>query len=747
MGFELIAGNELNSFHVDRLRQVDANFDCQGIGNIGERLCFQAENEQVQIILFANAPGIAYRRVVAAGEVPMHVRAVKETLEFAADSPFFPSPETFCFHAENTRMYENFTTSVLTDRTRPINSEVEAFEPVSGTRWSGEGNLRREIGRSPFQPFPVMIYGNRNSERILLDGTLTQKRFYRYYDVAGNGYGWYQAPKTIKAVAIDPGQQFIGEWNYVEVGESRDLHHPYAGYLAALKNFGVCYQGTTSCNRHTMVWGSWNDGIFRDIDQESILKTADFLQEHFPTVKWLQIDDGYDEWDYETNDRVGIGVAYPGETISRKKFPQGIKHFVSEIKARGLRPAIWVGLNVATTRRPYLEKPEWFVVYQQAPMFAFYDISRSDVREFIRNAFRTFTQEWGFEGIKLDFWSYFFEDEQIVLPTGKITGGEYRNWFLKTCREFLPEDGYLQTGCDIAMANPHLAEYVDNYRYGIDIGQGAWGNVKTNAKWAAFCLNTHTGDIFLPNSDSIGYFPGLAKEEAQTAINFCLVTRTLMEISGWLYRQPNNPLLPTLKKACSCPKNGEDVFFGDFNFKETDAPPAVWYLKSPHFSLDGDNPCLPLRTAGVFNWDDQPRNFSLNAASFGLESAKGYLLADFWSDDVLVLPAGKTLELSIAPHHSRLFSISRLGDARAILDSTIQLNAVEFSNGILRFDVPFPGPAEILLAARPERIYVGDQPVEFSSDLVGTYCKVKCEIPELTQVVAKTPAFLSETRT
>lgn len=690
------------------IEQINANFHTGSITKIGEKFCFQRANEEFQFIKFSNAQGIAYRRIIRALEQDIEIDNLLETISFNKNSELTIDEDTFCFHAENTRIYERFVMPVSCNRTGSVENSFDSDEPISGTKWSGDGNLRKEIGRSPFQPFPVMVWGNNKNNKVLLDGTLTQKRLYRYYDVIGGKYYCYQAPKTITKLVIPHGEVLLGEWNYLEVSENENLNFPYSGFTTALSNFGKKYTGINQSNHNEMIWGSWNDGIFRNIDQQSILDNADFVKEHFPTVKWVQIDDGYDEWDYsDNNHRLGIGIAYPGEEFSKQKFLDGPRNFTDEIKKCGLRPALWVGLTIAAARTPFIEHPEWFVTKNNSPVFCFFDISRADVRKFIRNAFRTFFIEWGFEGIKLDFWSYFFEDEKIELANGSTTGGEYREWFLKTCREFMPEDGYLQTGCDIAMGNIHLSEYVDNYRYGIDVGSGNWDNFRINAKWAAFCLNTHTGDIFVPNSDSVGFFPNLARHEARTAINFCLISRTMLEISGWLYREPDNPLLPFLQKACCCPKNGENVFFGEFDFKQTDNAPAVWFLKSPHFSVDNDNPLLPERTLALFNWSNSEDKFKISALTLDLDSGKDYLLKDFWSEEIIRLKAGKELEISLDGHHSRLFSAAQ-ADIPKILDSDTRIDDVNFNGETLCLNAPYTDAPNLTLNFEPSRIRVGD---------------------------------------
>lgn len=710
------------------LQQVEDAEIPESISHVKKMLCFRSPKEEFQILFFDNVPGIAYRRLIFPEKSPFHLTSINEQLEFPEESPWHNLENVNTFHGENPRLYQRLIIPALADRTLTQKASFDSFEAISGTIWAGDGNLRKEIGRSPFQPFPAIIYLLKDSDQILLDGTLTQQRFNRCYGIEKGKVVFKQCAKTVKHLIVKDRETIYGEWNYLEVANSKDLNHPYDHFLTAVENFGAKFRGARKEAHQEMIWGSWNDGIFRNIDEDNLLQTADVLKRDFPAVRWVQIDDGYDDWDYPSNPhgRIGIGVAYEGERVSPVKFPNGIRHFTDEVRKKGLRPALWVGLSVSTLRKWYVERPEDFVLYQQNPHFAFPDISKENVRDFIEEAFRMFIQDWGFEGIKLDFWSYFFEDEQVMIPAAGITGYEYRRWFLDMLRRLLPEDGYLQTGCDIAMSNIHLGEEVDNYRYGIDIGSGNWNNVKTNVLWAAFCLNTKSGRFCVPNSDGIGIFPGLGRTEAETAINFCLVTRTCMELSGWLHRTGKNPLTPFLRKTCCAPDNGADIYFGDFNFKETQGAPVIWYFKGAHFSYDCGNTAIPLVTAGCFNWGEDPLELSLHAQTLSLDNDKTYLLKDFWTDELLEIPANGNLTLMLQPHGSRLFCITEKTDRITVLDANIQLNNVHVNKNDLLMDIPHsPDPkSEIIVSAVPENIISNGKKAAFTANPCGTAYRI-----------------------
>ena len=177
--------------------------------------------------------------------------------------------------------------------------------------------------------------------------------------------------------------------------------------------------GSTDTNRHTLIWDSWNDGIYRNISEDILLKEAYAVKKYFSNVKWFQLDDGYSAY-CEKNvdfDAHGLGVAYEGENgIDNIKFPNGLKGYTDKIKEIGLSPAIWIGSLCPIRTIIYKEQPQWFIDYsyrldRSQPL----DVSQKQVRQYMTEAIDKLIVEDGFEGVKHDFWSYAFEDRHDLL--------------------------------------------------------------------------------------------------------------------------------------------------------------------------------------------------------------------------------------------------------------------------------------------------------------------------------------------
>lgn len=611
--------------------------------------------------------------------------------------------EDYFYHNENPRIYEKMGIPIDFDRVNNSNVKDFGFDELAGNRWADPGVVHERIGRSPYQPFPAVLVSNYNSEKGIVHGTLSQRVFYHNYLVRHEENGTvtldiFSSFKDIAYLSCPAGKILVDQWYLGVTDHAGDLEKLFANYVAVLEKHLPVRYGSTDINRKWMVWGSWNDGISRNISEEMILKEARFLKENFPTVRWIQVDDGYA---VNVPPAHGLGMPYEGEAgVDHKKFPRGLRAYTDEIRRIGLRPAVWIGGFCPKYTPICQEHPEWFINYDyrvddSAPL----DVSQEEVRSYISRALDVFFYEYGFEGMKHDFWSYAFEDSHDLLKNKDRSGYEYRTWWLQEIRKRIPADGYLQTGCDIVMGNPFLSEYFTNYRYGIDIGSGHWDYVKTNFLWGAACFALHTSHLFVPNSDSVGLFPGLNDTEAMFCLNYCLASCTMVEIAGKLSEaDPANPRLKTLKKAVCNPNNGQEVFLGDYNYRDrNNLIPRIIYFKTPHFAVEENNPLMPLRTAGLFNIEEEPITVELTAASLGLPEGK-YLVTDVWSGRTAALDGKFTVE--IEPHGSRLYAVSDADEVQ-LLDANMRIN--KFDGSSAEFD--YAGEAELLFVKAPEKIF------------------------------------------
>jgi len=609
--------------------------------------------------------------------------------------------DDYFYHLENPRIYGRMIIRV--DQHRTEKAKEGEFDGVAGTKWADPGVVSERIGASSYQPFPAILLSNLQNTIGIVHGSLSQRFFFHNYLVKHKeNFLQWDVISSFKAVdyrEVSTGES-LDDISYLGITEQADnLEKVFERYIKTLRRYLPPLYGAKSVNRNTVLWDSWNDDV-KDIDQESIFAVAEFIRENLPTVEWVQIDDGYAKESEPAN-----GLGFPYEVgIDRKKFPDGFKIFTDGIRQRGLRPAVWIGSTVPHNTRLFKEHPEWFIDYSYrtkdvSPL----DISLQDVRNYICEALNFFTKEGGFEGIKLDFWSYVFEDSHPLLKEKKCSGYEWRRWLLGEIRKRIPSDGYLQSGCDIVMANPFLAEFFNNYRYGIDVGDGDWRNFLTNFQWATACVSLHIGDLFIPNSNSVGIFPKLPDSGVRTIITFCLISRSMVEVAGWLHLYKEHPRMKWLKKALCCPNNGQDVFFADYQYRDETQlyGPSIWFINTPHFSLLEGIPSLPVRTVAIFNLGDSPSQYNLNAEKLFLPKAQ-YLATEIWSGETALL--AELTEINIPAHDSRLFSINLIDGAPQILDASIKIVSVQRIDSNLKIEFAHKGDLGLVLSQKPDRV-------------------------------------------
>lgn len=527
------------------------------------------------------------------------------------------------------------------------------------TKWCDPDSAYGRICSCPYQPFPAILISNYKSKKGAVAGSLSQSVFYHSFAVGHkDGKAFlevYSAFKDIDERVVLPGETLADEWFIGDKDNADDINDIFSPYTGALRKRLAGAAGASEINRHTLIWDSWNDGIYRDVSEEMLLKEAKAVKENFPNAEWFQLDDGYSTYCEENVDldAHGLGVPYEGDAgVDKEKFPHGLKYYTDEIKKLGLRPAVWIGGFCPVKSEIYKEHPEWFIDLRYRVDFSQpLDPSISEVREYMTRALDTFVAEYGFEGIKHDFWTYAFEDKHDLLKNKDKSGYEWREWWQKEIKKRLPDYGYVETGCDIGMGNPFIGKYFNNYRFGLDVGAGKWDNVKTVMFWAVAVLSHQTGDLFIPNSDSAGLLPGLNDTDFKFIMNFQIITRTLVEISGRFSSvDKNNPRLACLKRAVKYLDNGENVYFANYDYRKAgENLPEIIYINSAFDAPDNE-----YKTVALFNASEKEKTISFVGADIGLPGEKEY--ENVWGGEKIISDG---LSVVLPAHGSALYKAKK----------------------------------------------------------------------------------------
>lgn len=569
------------------------------------------------------------------------------------------SKDDYYYCNENGRLFSALTLPVDYDRTGTNEAKNNELGVIADTFWADQGVINEKILNGVYQPFPAILISNYNVKSGLVCGSLSQDYFYHNYELSHEGQN----------VLVEINSEFKDiEYRIVRAGEcledilyigsidcADDFNHLFDDYTSVLRRFLNNNYGARQTNRHSLIWDSWNDGIYRNISEQSLLKEAECVKKLLPAVEWFQLDDGYSAYSHENPDKAahGIGTYYEkNHGVDFKKFPEGLKGYTEKLKKIGLKPAIWIGAVCPAEAQICTEKPEWFLDYSyRFSDSRVLDVSKPCVREYMKNAIECFVSQ-GFEGVKHDFWSYAFEDSHNLLSNNEKSGYENREWWTKTLRSALGDGGYIGTACDMSMGNPFLGKYFNNYRFGIDVGGGKWLNIATTFLWGVCVLSTHTGDLFIPNCDSIGFLRSLNDVDYMFAVNFAIISRSFVETSGRFSSvSESDERLAVLQRATKYLNNGENVYFAKFDYrKKGKILPNILYLKS-HFDSPEQNENF--RTVALFNVTEQPVTIEFSAADIELFGEK-YLFSEVWTNEKVVSDG---LRVTLSPHESRLYLV------------------------------------------------------------------------------------------
>lgn len=617
--------------------------------------------------------------------------------------------EDFFYHSENHRVFKCLTLTIDDAHKKEKANSTPGMPSKDWENWP----IMSRIGTTRIMPFPAILLSNYQTTTGLVHGTLSQDIFYHNYLTEHVDdkirLEVLSSFKGVDNLLCEPDRVLVDEWYWGKTEHADDIEQIFADYIIELRKKIQKNCGKSNVNRTSIVWGSWNDGIFRDISEDMLLKEAKFIKENFPTVEWIQIDDGYsascDDIDH------GLGVPYEGdEGIDKNKFPYGLRHFTDEIHALGLHPAIWIGAKCPTKTKIHADHPEWFLKNIDSGIL---DISQEEVRNYIEKALRKLCLSYGFDGIKSDFWSYAYEDSRDFLSLKTKSGYEYRDWYLRTLRSVIPQDGYIQSGSDITPGNPFLAKHVDNYRYGDDIEGGTWKKITDSVLMAVHCYAMHMGDLFIPNSDSIGAMPTLNDRDTLFWINYCLVTHSLVEIAGKLSECQNQNRIKMIKKAICNPNNGQDVFYLQYDYRKPGMMnlPEIIYFKTPHFSAKENCDLLPLRTVGLFNYAEETKEFSLTLEELGLE-AGDYTVTNVWTGEKTAI--NHKISTKLEPHGSCLLAINMTKEY-GILDANIRINDISLAENIMFIETDYTAKdVEITLSKKPKKILLDNKEIQYT---------------------------------
>ncbi len=516
------------------------------------------------------------------------------------------------------------------------------------------------FGNQENQAVPAMMLTNDSFSQLLLEGQLRQDRTRAQWTLsagAGAPIRTYEMHWSMHngGFEIQPGESLALEPMYYEILERTHPQDAWAGYIDAVTTENAL-QGEDNILLTKAFYCSWNYGVFHDISEDKLLKTARFIAAHMPDVKHFLIDGGWQSREAVMCPSCANFYLPEGQWHDAKLFPNGMKAMADRIRETGLTPAIWwtpsVGLHTTLAK----EHPEWLAKDASGNVYrignsGYLDFSLAPVQEYLHKVFTILFKEWGYEAMKMDFWAQGVESETIRYATG--TGVQWRDWLLSTIRSYLPTDGFLMTCVAVAMGNPFLGKYAQTHRCSIDVGACNWREHVTASIWNLPLHALPSRRTILPNVDGIGWSAKMNDAENLHRLTYAFITMGSLEVDGRLEELPAdkvamlNQVMANMDRghAVHCPD--EEAFTG------TPLPKCL-YVDYPQGSRTAQRGIA--KHVALFNWTDRPQCTGYTLEQMGLTGA--VTAKDFWTgEDVTIGSEGVATWLP--PHSARLYEIPK----------------------------------------------------------------------------------------
>lgn len=591
-----------------------------------------------KLILEKNEPGfvIAHAEITNTGSTAVCVKSIRWTHPGRSQHTlrFAPAHNPHYFSTENYRAdyFGTGTTNV---------NEFSAPLP----------NATTELGWSEDAVFPGLFIGAAEKPLGLFCAALTQQKLHLLFRLRGfNHKGeWFfeidEHASLPEGFIIKPGETIHGESLFFGLCRTNNPQQASTEYEKQLEARGVYDRLKLNPLADQRIWCSWNYDFFADITEADMMRQIPIIRENFPNVKFIQLDDGYQK-EIVPGARAMIDLVYDGvDPFDPVKFPCGAKGLADQIKAEGFRPAIWLGLWASKVSRLVQEHPDWVLQDELGRPMIFdewyggtciLDASLIEVQDYFERVAETVFDQWGYEGVKLDFSSFSFEGKRNLLR-GPLTPLEAKNRLLASFRKHLPKDGFFGWCVVAGTGHPLVGLEADYIRNAEDIGKGNWDLTRRIALWT---LNTNLlmrrRPVF-PNIDSVGWSSDFDDIAWQSWLNLCAISGAAIEISGDLAKLPQERIERMAKtmelsdpyRLLTCP---------DFQRGRVDRPPAFWVAEGPSDRL-----------VAIFNWKDEPATLACPL------TPSGTCATDVWTGKPVASPQSITL----APHESVLWRIKK----------------------------------------------------------------------------------------
>lgn len=481
-----------------------------------------------------------------------------------------------------------------------------------------------------------------------------------------------------KTVADDT--SFSSEIYYVHPGESSPFEGLERLATKIKQQLDIkLWQERAEGNRVPNGWNSWSTsgstgGYGSTINEEIILANLEVMAHEFRDwgMDWFQIDDGYEP-------------TYGDWWWDEERFPHGPKWMSDQIRAKGLKPGLWMApFTLYDDSETLQAHPDWIADYSMVGTlfnggYRLYDLTHPEVLEYLENLFDTFRNEWGFEWLKMDFSYYGLMGDGFYDPS-KTREEAYRN-AVKLIKNTLGDDTFFLA---VSAIGGHIG-LVDSDRLSLD-NMPVWDwepsqtadaralqqGFKPTVRCAARRYFLHNR-VWINHSDLIVFrsntrdetWPRVTLEEAQAFASYVGLSGGIVKLGDKLVDLEADHI-NTVRKLLPIYEKGArplDILEREF--------PEFWHL-NVNYTLDGYDEKYDL--VGLFNWgfnwdmtvnpyekiadDGADRHFEVDLRSIGLDLETTYLAYEFWTESFLG-EVESSFEYDVPAHTARVFALRR----------------------------------------------------------------------------------------
>lgn len=473
----------------------------------------------------------------------------------------------------------------------------------------------RWLSRPGAGAVPCIAFGELDANAWLLEGALSNRKHTLQWEV---GHGFQPIRKSLftwnggGVVNLRSGEHCVGEsiGFYAYTGPADQLLKPYFDVVS----HRIDAAGKSSVLASKPVFCTWNYGVFTDVNEADCVRRMETIAPYH-AGGFFQIDHAYQPSEDNGEILPDLDCWYPEPkgAWDPVRFPSGPTGFVELIKEWEMIPALWWSPRVGRAGRIATQHPEWLLLdSKRRPIDVGHfmlDCSVIEVRTFIECCLDAMLVDWGFCGLKLDFFSYMFDHRDVIYRNGG-TGVEWKRWLFSAIRKRLGPQGYFLHCISCPSGDPWLSDNgPDAYRAGMDIHLGAWSEHRRNMHWMWPAGAVAGKQSWFPNIDSCLGDSDISEHERRSRMSIAYMTGGVIEISGRpeTYSdemfQDYKHLIERMDQGNGFSCLGEEAYYG--------RPfPEVIVRKHVPGSWTYDELSI-LGTIGIYNWTDKPRTITV----------------------------------------------------------------------------------------------------------------------------------------